>query len=467
MYNHTTFGIFGGKKMEREKLGSRLGFILLSAGCAIGIGNVWKFPYITGQNGGAIFVLVYIACLILLGLPVMTMEFAMGRGSQKSPVKMYQELEPKGSKWHIHGYVAMAANVILMMCYCTIAGWMLQYCVDTAAGKFIGLDAAAVGNMFGAMTQNTGAMAAYTVGTVLLATVVCSFSLQGGLERVTKWMMLALLSIMVVLAVNSCLLPGAAEGLSFYLKPNPAAVAEIGLGNVIVAAMNQSFFSLSLGIGAMAIFGSYLKKDRSLMGETVNVIILDTFVALTAGLIIFPACSAFGVHAEAGPPLVFITLPNIFNSMAGGRLWGSLFFLFMSFAALSTVFAVFENIVACVRDLTNWERKKASWITGVSLMVLCMPCVLGFTVLSHVQILGLSIMDFEDFVVSSLLLPLGSLMFALFCVCRYGWGWKNFVAEANTGMGLKVQSWMRLYMTYVVPAIIAFIFVYGLYNFFK
>ena len=453
--------------MQREHLGSRLGFILLSAGCAIGIGNVWKFPYITGQNGGAIFVLVYIACLILLGLPVMTMEFAMGRGAQKSPVKMYQELEPKGSKWHLHGYVAMAGNVILMMCYCTIAGWMLQYCMDTAAGKFAGLDAAAVGSMCGAMTQNTGTMAAYTVGTVLLATVVCSFSLQGGLERITKWMMLALLSIMVVLAVNSCLLPGAAEGLSFYLKPNPAAVAEIGLGNVIVAAMNQSFFSLSLGIGAMAIFGSYLKKDRSLMGETVNVIILDTFVALTAGLIIFPACSAFGVQAEAGPPLVFITLPNIFNSMAGGRLWGSLFFLFMSFAALSTVFAVFENIVACVRDLTNWERKKASWITGVSLMVLCMPCVLGFTVLSHVQILGLSIMDFEDFVVSSLLLPLGSLMFALFCVCRYGWGWKNFVAEANTGMGLKVQSWMRLYMTYVVPAIIAFIFVYGLYNFFK
>ena len=453
--------------MQREHLGSRLGFILLSAGCAIGIGNVWKFPYITGQNGGAIFVLVYIACLILLGLPVMTMEFAMGRGAQKSPVKMYQELEPKGSKWHLHGYVAMAGNVILMMCYCTIAGWMLQYCMDTAAGKFAGLDAAAVGSMFGAMTQNTGTMAAYTVGTVLLATVVCSFSLQGGLERITKWMMLALLSIMVVLAVNSCLLPGAAEGLSFYLKPNPAAVAEIGLGNVIVAAMNQSFFSLSLGIGSMAIFGSYLKKDHSLMGESVNVIILDTVVALTAGLIIFPACSAFGVQAEAGPPLVFITLPNIFNNMAGGRLWGSLFFLFMSFAALSTVFAVFENIVACVRDLTNWERKKASWITGVSLMVLCMPCVLGFTVLSHVQILGLSIMDFEDFVVSSLLLPLGSLMFALFCVCRYGWGWKNFVAEANTGMGLKVQNWMRLYMTYVVPAIIAFIFIYGLYNFFK
>ena len=453
--------------MEREKLGSRLGFILLSAGCAIGIGNVWKFPYITGQNGGAIFVLVYIACLILLGLPVMTMEFAMGRGSQKSPVKMYQELEPKGSKWHIHGYVAMAANVILMMCYCTISGWMLQYCVDTAAGKFVGMDAAAVGNMFGAMTSNTGDMAAYTIGTVLLATIVCSFSLQGGLERVTKWMMLALLSIMVVLAVNSCLLDGATEGLKFYLLPDLQRFTEAGIGNVVVAAMNQSFFSLSLGIGSMAIFGSYLKKDRSLMGEAVNVICLDTFVALTAGLIIFPACSAFGVQAEAGPPLVFITLPNIFNNMAGGRIWGSLFFLFMSFAALSTVFAVFENIVACLRDVTGWERKKASWVTGISLMVLCMPCVLGFTVLSHVQILGLSIMDFEDFVVSNLMLPIGSLLFALFCVTRYGWGWKNFVAEANTGKGYKVQNWMRLYMTYVVPVIIAFIFVYGLYNFFK
>ena len=453
--------------MEREKLGSRLGFILLSAGCAIGIGNVWKFPYITGQNGGAIFVLIYLACMLLLGLPVMTMEFAMGRGAQKSPVKMYQELEPKGSKWHIHGYVAMTGNVILMMCYCTIAGWMLQYFMDTATGKFAGLDAAAVAAMFPAMTQNTSAMVIYTIATVLLATIVCSFSLQGGLERVTKWMMLALLSIMIILAVNSCLLEGSAEGLKFYLLPNWNRFTEAGIGNVIVAAMNQSFFSLSLGIGSMAIFGSYLQKDRSLMGESVNVICLDTFVAFTAGLIIFPACSAFGVEANSGPGLVFITLPNIFNNMAGGRLWGSLFFIFMSFAALSTVFAVFENIVACLRDLTGWERKKASLVTGLALMVLCMPCVLGFTVLSHVTILGLSIMDFEDFLVSSILLPVGSLMFALFCVCRYGWGWKNFVAEANTGRGYKVANWMRLYMTWVVPAIILFLFGYGLYNFFK
>jgi len=453
--------------MQREHLGSRLGFILLSAGCAIGIGNVWKFPYITGQNGGAIFVLIYLACLVLLGIPVMTMEFSLGRAAQKSPVLMYQELEKKGQKWHIHGYLALAGNIILLMCYCSIAGWMIQYCVDTAAGKFVGLDAAGISAMFPAMTQNTPVMAFYTIFVVVLATIVCSFSLQGGLERVTKWMMLALLSIMIILAVNSCLLPGASEGLKFYLLPSWERFTEAGIGNVVVAAMNQSFFSLSLGIGSMAIFGSYLKKDNSLMGEAINVVCLDTFVALTAGMIIFPACFAFGVEAGAGPGLVFETLPNIFNNMAGGRIWGSLFFVFMSFAALSTVFAVFENIVACVRDLTGWERKKASLICGGSLAVLTLPCVLGFTVLSHVTILGLSIMDFEDFLVSNILLPSGSLIFAIFCVCRYGWGWKKFTAEANIGKGAKVANWMRWYMTWVLPLIIGFILIYGLYAFFK
>ena len=454
--------------MQREHLGSRLGFILLSAGCAIGIGNVWKFPYITGQNGGAIFVLIYLACLILLGLPIMTMEFALGRGAQKSPVKMYQELEAKGSKWHIHGYMALAANVILLMCYCTIAGWMVQYFVDTAAGKFVGLNVEQIGAMFPAMTQNTPAMAFYTIATVALATIVCSFSLQGGLERITKWMMLALLSIMILLAVNSCRLEGATEGLAFYLKPDFKKFTEAGIWNVVVAAMNQSFFSLSLGIGSMAIFGSYLNKEHTLLGESINVVCLDTFVAFTAGLIIFPACSAFGVEAGSGPSLVFITLPNIFNNMAGGRIWGSLFFIFMSFAALSTVFAVFENIVACVRDLTGWERKKASLICGLSLMVLCMPCVLGFTVLSHVQILGLSIMDFEDFLVNNILLPVGSLLFVLFCVSRYGWGWKRFAAEANTGAGPKVpgRGLLRFYMTYILPLIVIAIFVIGLVSFF-
>ena len=452
--------------MQREHLGSRLGFILLSAGCAIGIGNVWKFPYITGQNGGAIFVLIYLACLVLLGLPIMTMEFALGRGAQKSPVKMYQELEPKGSKWHLHGYVAMAGNIILLMCYCTICGWMLQYFVDTAAGKFVGMSVEQIGAAFPAMTQNTPAMAFYTIATVALATIVCSFSLQGGLERITKWMMMALLSIMILLAINSCLLDGAGEGLAFYLKPDFKKFAEAGIWNVVVAAMNQSFFSLSLGIGSMAIFGSYLKKEHTLMGEAVNVVFLDTFVAFTAGLIIFPACSAFGVEAGAGPSLVFITLPNIFNNMAGGRIWGSLFFIFMAFAALSTVFAVFENIVACIRDLTGWERKKTSLICGLSLMVLCMPCVLGFTVLSHIQILGLSIMDFEDFLVSNILLPVGSLLFVIFCTCRYGWGWKNFVAEANTGNGPKVANWLRFYMTYILPLIVLAILVIGLVGFF-
>ena len=451
--------------MKREHLGSRLGFILLSAGCAIGIGNVWKFPYVTGQNGGAIFVLIYLACLVLLGLPVMTMEFAMGRAAQKSPVQMYQELKP-GSKWSIHGLVCMLGNILLLMCYCTITGWMIQYFVDIAAGKFAGLDASGVAGMFGAMVSNTGSMAFYTIVVVILATIVCSFSLQNGLERVSKIMMSTLLGIMILLAVNSCLLDGAAEGLKFYLMPNWDNVMKAGLGNVIVAAMNQSFFSLSLGIGAMAIFGSYLKKERALMGEAVNVVCLDTFVAFTAGLIIFPACSAFGVEADSGPGLVFITLPNIFNNMVGGRIWGSLFFVFMSFAALSTVFAVFENIVACVRDLTGWERKKSCLVTGGALCFLTMPCVLGFTVLSNVTFLGLGIMDFEDFLVSNILLPLGSLLFALFCVARYGWGWDKFVAEANEGAGLKAAKWMRPYMTYVVPAIITFIFIYGLYNFF-
>ncbi len=454
--------------MQREHLASRLGFILLSAGCAIGIGNVWKFPYITGQNGGAIFVLIYLACLALLGLPVMVMEFSMGRAAQKSPARMYQELEPKGSKWHLHGYAALAGNYILLMCYATITGWMIQYFVDTAAGKFIGLDAAGVSAMFPAMTQNTGAMVFYTILVMAMATAVCSFSLQKGLEPVTKWMMLALLSIMVVLAANSCLLEGAAEGLKFYLWPSWDNVVEAGIGNVIVAAMNQSFFSLSLGIGSMAIFGSYLKKERSLMGEAVNVVCLDTFVAFTAGLIIFPACSAYGVEAGSGPSLVFETLPHIFNNLPLGRLWGSLFFIFMSFAALSTVFAVFENIVACTRELTGWERRKACLVCGGSLMVMCMPCVLGFTVLSDVKLLGFSIMDFEDFLVSSILLPLGSLIFALFCVSRYGWGWEKFKEEANQGTGLKVANWMRPYVTYVVPAIILFIFVYGIYStFFK
>lgn len=453
--------------MQRERLGSRLGFILLSAGCAIGIGNVWKFPYIAGQNGGGIFVLIYLFFLIVLGMPVMTMEFAMGRASQKSPVRMYQELEPKGSKWHLHGGMAMVGNIVLLMCYTCLTGWMVQYFVDMARGVFVGMDKASIDAQFGVMTSNTGSMTFYTLLVVALGAIVCSFSLQKGLERVSKWMMTALLLIMVVLAVYSCTLDGAAEGLRFYLMPSWENFVNAGVIKVIVAAMNQAFFTLSLGIGSMAIFGSYLGKDRTLLGEAVNVGILDTFVAFTAGLIIFPACFAHGVKPDSGPGLVFMTLPNIFNHLPGGRLLGSMFFLFMSFAALSTVFAVFENIVACLRDLTGWDRKKTCLITGLGLMVLSMPCVLGLTVLSNVKIMGLSIMDFEDFLVNNILLPGGAFMFVIFCVSKKGWGWKNFMEEANTGKGLKVRNWMRLYMTYVLPVIIAFVLLIGLYNFFK
>ena len=454
--------------MQRERLGSRLGFILLSAGCAIGIGNVWKFPYVTGQNGGAIFVLIYLFFLVILGIPVMAMEFSMGRASQKSPARMYQQLEPKNSKWHLHGYVALSGNVILLMCYTCITGWMLQYFVKSAAGDFVGLDAAGISAQFPQMMSNAETMSLYTLAVVALAAVVCSFSLQKGLERITKWMMLALLGLLVVLAVHSCTLKGAAEGLRFYLLPNWDNFLEAGPVNVIVAAMNQAFFTLSLGIGAMAIFGSYLGKDRTLLGEAVNVGLLDTFVAFTAGLIIFPACSAYGVEPESGPGLVFETLPNIFNNLPGGRIWGSLFFVFMSFAALSTVFAVFENIVACLRDLTGWGRRKTCLITCLCLMVLSMPCVLGFNVLSFITPLGegSTVMDLEDFIVNNLLLPLGSLVFVFFCVSNRGWGWKNFIAEANTGKGLKVANRMRFYLTWVLPLIILFVFCVGLYNFF-
>ena len=455
--------------MQRERLGSRLGFILLSAGCAIGIGNVWKFPYVTGQNGGAIFVLIYLFFLVVLGIPVMAMEFSMGRASQKSPVKMYQQLQPKGGKWHLHGYAALAGNVILLMCYTCITGWMVQYFVKSAAGDFVGLDAAGISAQFPRMLSNAGSMGIYTLIVITLAAVVCSFSLQKGLERITKWMMLALLSLLVVLAIHSCTLKGAGEGLKFYLLPSWNKFMEVGPVQVVVAAMNQAFFTLSLGIGAMAIFGSYLGKDRTLLGEAINVGLLDTFVAFTAGLIIFPACSAYGVEAESGPGLVFATLPNIFNHLPGGRIWGSLFFVFMSFAALSTVFAVFENIVACLRDLFGWGRRKTCLITCLCLMVLSMPCVLGFNVLSFIKPFGgdSTIMDLEDFIVNNVLLPLGSLIFVLFCVSRRGWGWKNFFAEANTGKGLKVANWMRLYMTWVLPLIIVFVFCVGLYHFFK
>ena len=450
--------------MQRERLGSRLGFILLSAGCAIGIGNVWKFPYITGQNGGGIFVLIYLVFLLALGLPVMTMEFSLGRASQKSPARMYQELEPKGSKWHLHGTASLIGNTLLMMCYTCLTGWMLQYFVDMARGVFDGMDSAAVANQFSVMTSSTGSMVFYTLLTVALGAVVCSFSLQKCLERISKWMMSALLIIMVFLAVYSCTLDGGTEGLKFYLLPSWDRFMEAGPLNVIVAAMNQSFFTLSLGIGCMAIFGSYLGKDRSLLGEAVNVGVLDTFVAFTAGLIIFPACFAHGVNPDSGPGLVFVTLPNIFNALPAGRIIGSFFFLFMSFAALSTIFAVFENIACCLRDIFGWNRKKTALITGLGLAVLSMPCVLGFTVLKKVSLFGMNIMDIEDFLVNSLFLPIGSLVVVLFCVGKKAWGWDKFTAEANTGKGMKIRNWMRIYMKWVLPVIILIVFILGLYS---
>lgn len=451
--------------MKRESLGSRLGFILLSAGCAIGIGNVWKFPYMAGQYGGGAFVLVYLFFLAIMGIPVMTMEFAMGRASRKSPVCMYQQLEKKGQKWHIHGYAAMIGNYLLMMFYTSVTAWMLQYFVKMATGTFVGLDSTGVENVYNTMMSNAGTMILYMGIVVVVGFGVCAIGLQKGLERVTKFMMLALLGIMVVLAINSIFMDGGTEGLKFYLIPDFGRMMDIGIGNVIVGAMNQAFFTLSLGIGSMAIFGSYINKDRSLLGEAVNVGVLDTGVALCSGLIIFPACFAFDVEVNSGPPLIFITLPNIFNdfeNVNAGVFWGSLFFLFLSFAALSTIFAVFENIISCTMDLSGWSRKKACLINGIAMFILSIPCILGFSVWQKVQIAGKGIMDMEDFVVSNLLLPIGSLLFVLFCTTRYGWGWEKFLAEANEGKGLKVAKWMRPYMTFVLPVIILVLLIVGL-----
>ncbi len=450
--------------MEREKLGSRLGFILLSAGCAIGIGNVWKFPYMVGQNGGGAFVLIYFLFLIVLGVPVMTMEFAMGRAAQKSPIRLYQEIEPKGSKWHLHGILCMIGNYLLMMYYTTVAGWMLQYFVYTARGDFEGLDAAGTGAAFSNMIANPWANVIAVAVVVVTGSLINMGGLQGGLERVTKVLMVALIVIMIILAINSVFLPGAGEGLKFYLLPSLTHIKNVGIGNVIVGAMNQAFFTLSLGIGAMAIFGSYINKEQALLGEAVNVGILDTFVAITSGLIIFPACFAYGIEPDQGPSLIFITLPNVFNHMAGGRIWGSLFFVFMSFASFSTVLAVFENIMACTMDLTGWSRKKAGLLNIVLLFVLSLPCALGYNVLSGIQIMGegTAILDFEDFLVSNLILPIGAFIFVIFCTSRYGWGWDKFMAEANEGKGLKVAKWMRPYMTYVLPVIVLIILVLGL-----
>ncbi len=453
--------------MKRERLGSRLGFILLSAGCAIGIGNVWRFPYVTGQYGGGVFVLVYLFFLIVMGVPVMTMEFSMGRASRKSPVHIYDKLAPSKSKWFLHGYLAMAGNYILMFFYTVVSGWMLKYFVDMASGKFEGTNSKTVANLFNDMLADPVSQVVFMAVIVVLGFFICSIGLQNGLEKITKVMMIALLIIMVILAINSVFMKGASKGLAFYLIPDFKRASEQGFMKLVVAAMNQSFFTLSLGIGAMAIFGSYIGNEKALLGESINVALLDTFVAISAGLIIFPACYSYNVEVNSGPGLIFITLPNIFNDIAFGRVWGSLFFVFMTFAAFSTVLAVFENILACTMDLFGWSRKKACLINCIIVILLSVPCALGFNLWSGLHPLGgtSSILDFEDFLVSNILLPGGSVVFVLFCVSRYGWGWENFVKEANKGDGFKVKEWMRAYMTYVLPILVIAILILGLVKF--
>ena len=451
---------------KREHFSSRLGFILISAGCAIGLGNVWRFPYIVGQYGGAAFVLIYILFLVILGMPIMAMEFAVGRASQKSAARSFHVLEPKGTKWHIAGWSAMAGNYILMMFYTTVGGWMLAYIYNTITGEFEGLDAEGVGNVFNSMLGNAGEMMTWMLIIVIIGFAVCAIGLQKGVEKITKAMMIALLGIMIVLCINSILLDNSSEGLKFYLVPDFGKMLDYGIWNVVYAAMSQAFFTLSLGIGAMAIFGSYISRDRSLMGESINICILDTCVAFMAGLIIFPACFSFGVNPGEGPGLVFVTLPNIFNQMAGGKIWGTLFFLFMTFAALSTIIAVFENTVSFMIDLKGWSRKKSVIFNGILITVLSIPCVLGFNVWSGFAPFGgtSTIQDLEDFIVSSNLLPLGSLAYLLFCVSKHGWGWENFIKEVDAGKGIKFPKWAKGYLKYVLPIIVIIIFVMGYYS---
>lgn len=452
--------------MQREKFGSRLGFILISAGCAIGLGNVWRFPYITGKYGGAAFVLIYLVFLVLLGLPIMVMEFAVGRASQASVAMSFDRLEPLGTKWHWYKWFGMAGNYLLMMFYTTIGGWILLYVFKMAGGEFEGKNADEIAGVFGNLMEKPGLMTiCMTVVVAACFGIVC-MGLQKGVEKITKKMMLLLLALMVILAIRSATLPGAGEGIRFYLLPDFKKAAESGLKEVIFAAMGQSFFTLSLGIGAIAIFGSYIDKKRRLTGEAVCVTVLDTCVALIAGMIIFPACFAFGVQPDSGPSLIFITLPNIFNSMSGGRIWGTLFFLCMLFAAASTIIAVFENIIAFAMDLTNCSRAKAVVVNLIAIVILSLPCVLGFNVLSGFQPLGAgsNVLDLEDFIVSNNLLPLGSLVYLLFCTSRYGWGWKKFCEEANAGEGIKFPKWTRIYVSYILPLIVLFIFVQGYWS---
>ena len=449
--------------MKRENFGSRLGFLLVSAGCAIGLGNVWKFPYITGLYGGGVFVLVYLLFLAIMGVPVLTMELAVGRASRKSVVEAYKTLEPAGTKWHLHGWVALAGNYILMMFYTTVSAWMTGFFLKYLTGVFNGLEGTEIDSVYANMQSSPAEMVVTMSAVVCLGFLVCSIGLQEGVERISKVMMLGLLALILVLAVNSCLLPGAAEGLKFYLLPDFARAAEAGFGNIVTAAMNQAFFTLSIGMAGMQIFGSYMSKDHGLTGEAVRICLLDTFVAVASGLIIFPACFSFGVEPDAGPPLIFMTLPKVFANMTGGQLWGTLFFLFMTFACFSTVIGVFENLLANCIDNFGWSRKKATVINLVFILLASLPCALGDSLLRGVTIIGgRGVLDSEDFIVSNLLLPGGALIFALFCCTKFGWGFDKYLEEANTGDGMKMPRWLKPYFQFVLPVLILVILIQGL-----
>ncbi len=455
--------------MEKEQFGSRLGFILVSAGCAIGLGNVWKFPYICGENGGAAFIVIYLACLAMLGLPMLICEYAVGRGSGKSVMKAYDVLQPEGTLWSKVKHFCFAGNYLLMMFYTMVAGWMLHYVYLMITGKFVNADTAQVKNTFANMLNEPGVMMFWTMVIILLCFGICALGLKNGVENITKVMMILLVVLMVVLVFRSVTLPGAEEGLKYYLVPDFKKLSEHGILNVIFAAMTHAFFTLSIGMGSMEIFGSYLSKERKLTGEAISVTILDTLIALMAGIIIIPSCFAYDVQPDAGPSLLYITLPSVFNHMPNGRLWGACFFIFMSFAAMSTVIAVFENIVKMTHDATEWKRKKCVLVNLIGVAVLSIPAVLGYNILSGIQPLGAgsTIMDLEDFIVSYNILPLGSILFVLFCVRKNGWGWDNFVAEVNTGKGMSLSHKLRWYMNYIVPTLGILIYLGGYYDMFK
>lgn len=448
--------------MERESFKSRLGFILVSAGCAIGIGNVWRFPYVAGENGGGLFVLLYLIFLVLMGIPVLTMELAVGRASRKSAVLGYKKLEKPKSKWHIHGWFCMLGCYLLMMYYTTVSGWMTSYFYKFATGTFeSGMTSEQVSGVFSQLQSNPIEMVIWMAIITILGFLVCSRGIQKGIEKVSKVMMIALLVLILALAVNSILLSGAGEGLKFYLVPDFEKVSEIGIGNIVSAAMNQSFFTLSLGIAAMEIFGSYMSKDNTLPGESVKICALDTFVAIMAGLIIFPACFSYGVEPDQGPALIFITLPNVFVNMAGGRIWGTLFFLFMTFACFSTIIAVFENIISFCIDMFGISRKKSVVINAVIILIASLPCVFGFNIWSGFELFGQNVLGMEDFLVSNILLPVGSLIYLLFCVTKFGWGFDNYLTECNTGKGMKFSRFLKSYFQFVLPVLVLIVLVQG------